>query len=223
MSIIHTITLANERRMSGTVSATRKSENRRYAACVTATATEETVRIDEASKAADEAKLVELRAALAEAVARVGVSEADARKWYEAAAARWYDGGSGKDAQGFLATVERVRKEKGLDDWRSRNEVERLARIDCAARGIEDPYAKGGKWDVVHAADEVERLDRDLKRRRPIVIGAEGVLGWCGSVALAQKATGARTAAWHSARGYKITIRTDITVRETVKRAPKNL
>ena len=71
------------------------------------------------------------------------------------------------------------------------------------------------------AYSEVKHLESALATWATPVLGSQGVLSWHGTVAHAHKALSAREAGHFVQHGYKVEVRTDITVRETAKRAPK--
>lgn len=218
VALVHTIAIENEVRLNGTVTSTRKSEGRRYLACVVATATEATVRAHDAQKAKLEAELAECRAKLAGLEAKYGTTAAEVKAWHDEVEARWFDSGT-PNPVGYHATKERIAKEQGFDRY---SFAESLTLADLASRGYVKPFQAGTKYDVQAAQREVERREVGLSYLRVPVVGQQAVICWCGTAALAQKAAGGRDAKWVANQGWQISVRTDITVRETAKRAAKS-
>lgn len=212
MALIHTIALVNERSLNGTVSSTRTSASRRYTACVVATATAEAVRLDQAWRAAEQAALAEAQAKLAEAQAQTGLSIEAAEVEHARLVGRWCNR---KD--GLYATEERLRRERGVTLWAPFPAD--AAKRDLIARGFVDPFDGTGVGAVVMANQQVAVHSYDLACRPPVALGQQGVVTWCGSVALAQKALGSHGAKYIASLGYSLQVRTDIEVRETSKRS----
>ena len=223
MALIHTVQINGNARMGKVVNATRKSDSRRYVACLVCTVTEATLAHDAAAKDKATRELVDWRVKFAERTAKHGMTVAQAKAWHEAADAKWY--GKTDDETGD-------RVENGVTFWTVLHELQAKnprfygdlhepARKEMVKRGFPDPFASESPYGISEAAGCIESLERSLASWTAPVIGVQGVLSWHGTVGNAQKALGARETGWHRDRGYKIEIRTDITVRETVKRASK--
>ena len=67
----------------------------------------------------------------------------------------------------------------------------------------------------------LHRRDCDRRKWAPPVVGTQWVQSWHGSIGNAQKALGGINYVSDNGNGHKMEIRTDIKVRETVKRAKK--
>jgi hypothetical protein len=221
MAIIHTIQIANEKNSGSTVSSTRKSESRHYLACLVATTTEASIRIAQEKKADLEKQLVAAQAVLTAECARWNTTAEAATANHEALSERWYN-----HEDGIFPTQDKYRKayeaEKKVQWTAIRFEKE--AREDLEARGIMYPYDKeNSSYSVVEAASKVNGLQGSLERHTIPVLGSQAVLSWHGNVGLAQKALASREATYAQSRGDNVAIRTDITITETKKRAPKTV
>jgi len=214
---IHTIQIVSEKNSNGTVSSTRKSENRQYAACLVATTTEASLRIDAEKLAQTEKERAEWTAKLNTLLAKLGMTVEQAEAQHKADSDRWYD-----RKEGFFETKTRIRQErhaKGAGEWNPVSDED--AKKDLFARGFVDPYDREGAFGIHEAAGRVEQLTKTIANWKSPRLGSQGVISWHGSVALAQKALGSREAQWAQKQGDTVQIRTDIEVRETKKREKK--
>jgi hypothetical protein len=225
MAFIHTIEINGNARMGKVVSSTRKSENRRYVACIVTTVTEATVAFDAAQKVKAESELADWRVTLATRTAlHNGMTVAQADAWTKDATTKWYgrDETTGEKVgdYNYWSALEVARKDTGSmchDDKSSKR-----AHQIMVSRGFADPYDYDkNPSGIGEAARHIESLERNLASWTPPVVGTQGVLSWHGTVANAHKAVGAREAGHYLSRGYKVEVRTDIAVRETVKRGSK--
>lgn len=91
MAFIHTIQVANEKKSGSTVSSTRKSENRRYLACIVATTTEASLAINAEKYEEIAGKLVDAKIQASNLSAKLGMTLEQATAHYEAAKKEWYD------------------------------------------------------------------------------------------------------------------------------------
>lgn len=220
MKIVHSIGLASEKRISGTVTATRTSTTRRYTACLVATTTERSLEIAAAKKVALETAIVTAEANLATALAKYpGMTIEAAEAEHTATSERWY-----AREDGYFATSDRIRKEreaKGESTWVREGEV----KADLLARGIKEPFDKNTSYAICAAASELKVARNKLEwhvERMP-KLGSQGVISWHATPALAQKALGGREAQHIAKLGDKIEIRTDITIVEKPGRAAKEV
>lgn len=228
MALIHTIEI-NETKAhrSGVVKATRKSATRRYGACLVATATEGTITKHREILKRYEAKAREAEAALKDAEAAHCMTVAAARAQFKSEDER--EGGSWFAR--LFAERDLVRdaaaKRAGVnpDDWRwrfdQRDAIERQAVANLAARGEPDPYRKGGPHDVISAAQAAKSAARTVTGFRMPALGDEVVISWHRDAGLASKSAGSRTAGYYTERGWRVSVRTDIEIRETKPRARK--
>jgi hypothetical protein len=217
MALIHTIQIQSEKRCSGTVSATRKSETKKYLACIVATTTEASLKVDADKKAAIEKELADWQVKLAALIAKLGITVEQAEATHKADSERWYN-----REDGLFATKDRIRKEraaKGAGEWNHVTDTE--VKADLFARGFVDPYDRNGAYGIHEASERVEWHTRTLANWKAPVIGSQGVLTWCGNLGLAQKAIGGKEAQWAQKQGDTVAIRTDITITETKKREKK--
>lgn len=215
MALIHTIQIANEKHSGSTVSSTRKSETRKYLACLVATTTEASLRIDAEKLAQTEKERAEWQAKLDELTAKLGMTVEQAEAQHKAESDRWYN-----REDGLFATKDRIRKEraaKGAGEW---NHVsDDTVKADMLARGLVDPYNRNGAFGIHEAAQKVEWLTKTLADWNSPRLGSQAVLSWHGTVGLAQKALTSREATYAQSKGDTVAIRTDITITETKKRA----
>jgi hypothetical protein len=224
MALVHTIQIQT----SNPAHATRKSENRRYTACLVVTVTEASVRVNADRKAKAEAELVDWTAKLAARLAQHGMTHEQAEVWEKDASDRWYGRWTARRARDIVVgkgfdgpyweAVDQARKE--LNRICNDDQVTKRAHAIMVAQGFADPfdYAKNPSG-IVEAAGKVEHLTDTLAAWKVPVPGTQWVYSWHGSVGLAQKAVGPLD---HTrADGHRIDVRTDIAVRETAKRAPK--
>ena len=214
MALIHTIQITNEKHVSGTVSSTRKSETKKYLACLVATTTEASLKVEADKKAATEKELADWQAKLTALTAKLGMTVEQAEAQHKAYSERWYD-----PTDGFHETKNRIREERhanGAEKWNhvTDNEIQ----ADLYARGFANPYDREGSFGIHEAASKVEWLTKTLASWRTLVLGSQGVLTWCGSVALAQKALGGKESTWAQKQGDSVAVRTDIDIKETKKR-----
>jgi hypothetical protein len=215
MALIHTIQVVDEKRNHSTVSSTRKSETRRYLACIVATTTEASLKIDAGKKAAVEAELVTAKARLAELTAKFGMTPEEAEAKHEVESDRWYN-----REDGIFETGQRIRLAKSGSTYGHVHNLDSIVKADLLARGFVDPYDKSGTYGICDVYSTVRRCEATLKGWFKLTLGSEGVISWHGTTDLAQKAMGSLD--YIRERGDTLAIRTDITITETKKRAKKN-
>ena len=211
MALIHTIQIANEKNQNSTVSSTRKSETRKYLACLVATTTEATVQLLAQKRAKIEAELVMWKASLKVALELHNMTVEEAKAHHEVICEPWY--------KAKFATNERIRTEVTGKSWGHVANLDARVEAELVAQGLENPYT--GSWAICSAASQVEARERQLARWSSPPVGSQAVLSWHGSVSLADKALSSREASWAREQGDTVMIRTDITITETKKRAPK--
>ena len=229
MTTIHTFHTAQGTKV------TRKSQTRKYAACLVATSTEETVVGLKAKIEACEKAVVETKAALATLLAERNMTLAEAKTQ---AYAESYDI-DGKSYHSLWDNEQNaVAAELGVEDglrYRRRNEIEAEAKGRLTAKGILDPHREEGPGTVSTAGRKVEMAESDLSRARKwlkeVAVGNQVVLSWHLTLSNAQKALDAKGGdkAWsrtpeplqHREDGYKVEMVTTFDVRETKPRAKK--
>jgi hypothetical protein len=225
--LIHTIQIVGDIRVKGVVSATRKSDNRRYTACIVATTTERSLQVNADRKAKAQADLTDWRVKLAERTARHnGMTVEQAKTWERDTTDKWYGrdkelpkGGSGFDV-GYWAALDQARKELNCRHGDT-DKVRARATEIMVARGFADPYDKTSPAGIVEAAEMIGRLEESLSTWKTPVLGAQGVVSWHANVANASKSLS--SVEYLTVReGKKLEIRTDIEIRETAKRAKKS-
>lgn len=223
--LIHTIEIQGDIQVKGVVSATRKSETRRYLACIVATVTAATIRIRAEQKAKAEAELVDWSVKLVDRrAAHNGMTLEQATAWEKDASDKWYARGDttrGFDV-GYFGACKTVRAQHGGRGHLSQDRERELAAAIMVSQGFADPYDKSSPYGIMEAASAVESLERRLAGWQAPVLGAQGVVSWHGTVANAQKALSSGECRHIAERdGRALSVRTDITVRETAKRAAK--
>lgn len=214
---IHTISIAGGRRGSGVVTATRKSENRIYTACIVVTTTARSVEIDAAHQVRGQEELGAARAKLVRLTAKHGMTLEAATAWCKAAHERWYNG-----ADGFFPTMEKLRAARRAAHGGShldRFDYHEAAKADLLRRGFAYEYDLEGPGGIPDSASMIEGMEKRLAGWNFPVPGSQGVVSWHATPALAHKALGSLS--WPAKDGLAVEVRTDITVRETQKRAPK--
>lgn len=216
MARIHSIVLAYG------ATETRKSESRHYTACVVSTVTDATIASYAAKKTEIEAELAAARVVCAERMALYGMTVEQATAWHKDVSAKWY----GRDenthakleAPGYHDVFEELRAGRSNFFGEAAHEATTKAMIK---RGYVKPYDVESPYGILYAAQAVASREKTLADWRDPVLGAQGVLSWHGTAALAHKEIGSGTARHFAEEGYKLEVRGDIAVRETVKRAPK--
>lgn len=208
---------------------TRKSKTRQYAACLVATATEETFENRRNEIAATRAALTEHQAKLVAIETERGMTLAEATEAYEAERA--------KDWHGTLwAMQDTIREEMSLakgsgDAYRAKAQIEAEAKKRLAEQGFLSPWRDGGPHDIVAAGsavqltqNQLDRLVNDLTKMSKHK-GYQEIISWHLTLQNAQKslrATGG-SKAWsvvppaevYRQKGFKITIETTFEVRQT--------
>lgn len=224
--LIHTIQIAGNDRVKGVVSATRKSDSRRYTACIVATTTERTLQVNADRKTKAQADLADWRAKLAERTAKHnGMTVEQATAWEKDASDKWYGrdtelpkGGTGFDV-GYFGACEQARKELNCR-YGDTDKVRARATEIMISRGFADPYDKTSPAGIVEAAEMIKRLEESLSAWKTPVLGRQGVVSWHANVTNASKSLS--SVEYLTVReGKKLEIRTDIEIRETAKRAKK--
>jgi len=215
--MIHTIKLQNEiRNPRCATGSTRRSETRRYAACLVATSTERSVQIAAEKLAANKAALVEAETKLATLEAERSMTADAAREQNKVENRRWYDEGKIFDLETAIAD------EAGSPRWGVNwKKVRETAKAQLIANGYVDPYDPANTWGLCVASDLVNDLRYKVENHCARAVGRQCVVSWHLTAANAQKALGARDAAFFCERGDAVAVRTDIEVRETSKKTRK--
>jgi hypothetical protein len=214
MALIHTITVNTG--LGTTYTEKRQSENRRYTACLVVTTTEETVRLNAERKVKAEAELVKWPMKLAARVKQHGMTVEQAKAWTKDATEKWY--GPASKREGYWKALDQARPEVG-DQHHSERASKRAHEI-MVSWGFSDPYDYDkNPCGIVQASDNVLSLTSILTGWKVPTVGQQGVYSWHANVNNAQKAIGGLNHV--RAYGDSIEVRTDITVRETVKRTSK--
>lgn len=209
MALIHTIQIAEEKKSGSTVSSTRKSENRRYTACIVATTTEATIAWYESALENAAAKKAGAEARIALLTEKLGMTVEAAKAKMDEMSTAWFKAFFDAKTELRGGTYKHVTDAEG----------EALARKN----GAVNPYKNedGSKSDLAllnQAAHDLHAANHNLKVVTP-KLGSQAVLSWHHTVALAHKAMASHD---HIARrGDKLEVRTDIEVTETKKRAKK--
>lgn len=204
----HTIEIAEEARLNGTVSSKRVSENRVYRACIVATTTEAVVEYKRGQWKELEAKLARTEVDLDAVLKASGLTFEQAKARYaELHAAMMAD----KDFYLKQAEVNRqVLLRERTGEFKSEE-----ARIAAAKQAYLDagclaPYLDSS-YKVVSLTESVVALRKLVaKGFQAPVIGSQSVLTWCGSVELAKKAIRSKNILSFVERGYRCQVRTDI-------------
>lgn len=202
MALIHTIQIANEKSSKSTVSSTRRSDTRKYLACLVTTTTEETIALNLAAKAKIEAELAENTRIAADLYAKLGHTPETMKAAHDAASKEWFD------------KLFAVRRELSGPNYRHVTDAEAEA-VVFERHGLTNPY----KTDLatLNAVErKVECATKTLDRWTTPVLGSQAVVSWHGTVGLAQKAAGAEHVGGD--KGDTVSIRTDIQITETKKR-----
>lgn len=232
MTLIHTIQINEEKSSKSTVSSTRKSQGRRYEACLVVTTTKRSLEIDAAAKAETERKLAEAQAEVERLSAQYGMTVEQADAEHEARSEAWYgrnEQTGERTGEGFLDICSRLRKEMSDQEriayYRGNREasIDAKAKAELESRGLVDPYDKNTSYALSIAGSEVRTLTGRLERWETLTEGSQAVISWHTSVDNAHKAAASpsKVGYWEQ-RGDKVEVRTDIEVRETKKRAKKS-
>lgn len=213
MKIVHSIELSGgEKRISGTVSATRTTTGRRYTACIVATTTEKSVEIAKAEYAGWEAELAKQTKLLADATARFNMTLEEAKAHTDAAWDAEY-----KETQKIQ---QKIREANPALRYVNVVEIKHLIVAEYAKLGLPKAFDKENTpYAIVDAAREIESLTWRLANRKPLPLGTQGVVSWHVTTELAQKALGALD---HLRKtGDRLDIRTDIKVEERLTKKEK--
>lgn len=213
MALIHTIQIAVEKKSGNTVSSTRKSENRRYTACIVATTTEATIAYHEAERAKGVMMKADAEARIARLSEKLGMTAEEADKKLSALGSAWN--------KARWAAQDAIRAERN-QPYGHVTDAEGEAR--AKKNGAVNPYynedgSKSDLYFLAMAGHDLRSAEYMIERNAAPALGSEAVLSWHHSVALADKAMASH--AHVAKRGDKLTIRTDIEVRETKKRGMK--
>ena len=211
--LVHTVSVSDGK--GGTRIEKRVSESRAYTACVVATVTEATIQRNGERCVAAGKSYEETTAKLNELMAALGMTVEQATAQHEADSARWYD-----KTDGVFPTFDKLRMAAGKPHAHI-TQFEKAIKADLVARGLSDPYDTAGAFGIVEAHQDATRLARALAGWKTPVLGSQCVLSWHSTPALASKATGSREASSYRESFYALSVRTDITVTEKAKRAPK--
>lgn len=217
MAFIHTIALNNEKPGHNTVSSTRRSERSVYGACLVATTTERSHAHYLAERAKNEKALADAKLIVLEAL-MPGETLEQLTERLQAENKAWYDA--------VEVEKNRLYAERGYkSDWASYSvNASMKARADaeavCIERGMRAPFAPEGSGTRLQAIHNLSYIAQLIAQPVP-AIGSQCVVSWHRDVRLAGKAISSNDAKYFLHIGDTITERTDITVRETKKRAPK--
>lgn len=202
MKHTHTIELKNERRLSGTVNAKRVSTSRIYRACIVATTTDKVVETIKVGQEDQRIALARDEANLAGLCAQQGLTFEQAKAKVEAL----------KITQ---ATPEMQAARKAIrdeyPDFTARFQARDEIRDRMKAAGCHDHFDDDAQ-QIVSLQEAVCRSRQWQAGFETPAIGSQGVVTWCGTVELAQKALNSKHLKNMRRRGYELTIRTDIDV-----------
>lgn len=211
--LVHTVAVSDGK--GGTRIEKRVSESRAYTACVVVTVTETTIRLNGERCIAAGKSYEEWTAKLNERMAALGMTVEQACAQHDADSARWYD-----KTEGSFATFDKLRMAAGKPHAHI-TQFEKAIKRDMIARGFADPYDTNGAYGIREAHFEATRLARILADWKAPLLGSQRVISWHSTPALASKAMGSREASTYRESCYALSVRTDITVTEKAKRAPK--
>jgi len=226
MTLVHTIKINDEKSSKSTVSSTRKSQSRRYEACLVVTTTKRSLEIDAAAKAETERKLAEARAEVARLSAKYDMTVEEADAEHEARSEAWY-GREGNDGEGYFDICRRLRE--GMSDQERisyyrggsrRQSIEDKAKAELKERGLTDPFDKDTSYALYLAGHEVRCQEGRLERWEELREGSQAVISWHTTVDNARKALGSpsKVGYWER-RGDTVELRTDIEVRQTGRKS----
>lgn len=213
MSYVHVIQINDEKASGSTVSSIRRSETRKYLACVVATTTEETVRHYADNRRASERELAGWEVKLTERCAVHGMTEGQAEEWFKQAKDRWF-----RSADGYFDTKERLYAESGrrLNGARL-NELTKLTKESLKARGFQDPFDPESPYGISEAASKAASARAALQHWSKVpAVGSQAVLSWHTTETLAQKAIGGPSGV--RPNGDRLDVRTDIRITESKSR-----
>jgi hypothetical protein len=240
MALIHTIKINEEKSSRSTVSSTRKSDSRRYEACLVVTTTKRSLEIDAAAKADTKKKLAETKAEVERLSAQYGMTVEEADAEHEARSEAWYgkshwvddpDSGGKRqviESEGLFDIERRLRAETaaalGIQTYRvNQAEIERQAKAELKARGLVDPFDDNTSYALHIAGHEAKGLEYRLEHWPELKEGSQAVISWHTTVDNARKAAASPSKVEHwTKRGDTVEVRTDIEVRETKKRTKKS-
>jgi hypothetical protein len=206
MPFIHTVSL------HGNVQGARKSE-RRYVACIVVTALPAAAQARQNAKARLEVELADWKSTLDARTAKLGMTVEQANDWFRNAEKRWMD---------TIVDVTTRLERRGMTSY-GVGEFQPAVKKEMLAQGLEDPYDQDGAYGIRVAAQQVDSHLDALKRWTPVEVGEEYALSWHGTKANAQKSLSNRANAHYAKSGYKVTVRTDISVRQTQPRVTKGV
>lgn len=211
--LVHTLLVSDGR--SGTRIEKRVSESRAYTACVVATVTEATIRLNGERCVAAGKSYEEWTAKLNEQMAALGMTVEQATAQHKADTDRWYN-----KTDGMFVTFHKLSAAAGMPTAHI-TQFDAAIKKNMVARGFVYPYDTAGAFGIVEAHQEATRLARVLAAWKTPLLGSQHVLSWHGTHSLASKATGSREASSYHTSCYALSIRTDITVTEKATRAKK--
>lgn len=206
MAFIHTIQVSTGN--GSTYGATRKSANHQYVACLVATRTEVSIKLDQDEHTAASTKLAVNLTARTARMEKLGLSIEQAKAEHEAQVKAWY--GKTHEVRNSILAASGKSYIPGIDN---------LVRAELLAQGLADPYNREGAFGIVETNATIEMLEKTLASWTTPALGSQTVLSWHHSVPLASKALSGRDAEWARKQGHSVAIRTEIKVTETKKRA----
>ena len=202
MALIHSIQVTNEKSSKSTVSSTRRSDTRKYLACLVSTTTEATIALNLAAKAEAEAELLAAEKLVADLTETLGLTREGTRAICEAQSREWFD-------KRFP-----VRSELAGPTFKHVTDAE-VEAVVFERFGLKDPY-KTPVFALDYAHRKLEIATSRLARWTTPVLGSQAVVSWHATTGLASKALGAEHVA--ADKGDVVSIRTDIQITETKKR-----
>ncbi len=202
MKHTHTIELKNERRLSGTVNAKRVSTSRIYRACIVATTTEKVIEGIRAGQEDQRIALARDEANLAGLCAQQGLT-------FEQAKAKVAALKVTQSTPEMMAARKAIRDE--YPDFTARFHARAEIQARMKAAGCHEYYDDDAQ-QIVSLTEAVCRSRQHQAGFETPILGSQGVVTWCGSVELAQKALNGKQLKNMRRRGYDLAIRTDIEV-----------
>jgi hypothetical protein len=201
---IHSITLGDE-------TFTRESASRKYGACLVATITEESQRVENARAARTAEQATKLEAELAAMLAERGTTLEKAQAEYDARHVA-----SDATHEKVLDYIGAHREDDGM------YQAPEYLALRATHRAAHDfMFAKSGPFGVLELAEQAKR-ERAASVAHCLPIGGQGVVSWHHTVALAEKAAAHEAAVNARCARYRaFSVRTDFTTRERAVRKAK--
>lgn len=202
----HTIEIRGGKRINGTVSAKRVSENRIYKACIVATVTDNVIKREAEEAEAERLSIIKDEAKLAELEAKLGMSLAQAQARQAGLEATENDPEKVAARKAIDAAFGDLFKPSVYGRFHENlAEVRRRYCADGCQKADDDPSR-----ELTNHADWIERRKASLANRKPKKLGQQAVLTWCGSFELAGKALRSKNVNYFVRQGYFCEVRTDI-------------